>query len=383
MKKINLIIYGATGSIGKSVLSIVRSNRDKFNVQGVTCNTNYIKLLKIAKEFNVKNLGVNKKIKSKARDINKYNVYEDISSFNKIYDSKTDVIIFAISGLAGLDLFHKLCKSGKKIGMANKECIISLGENLSKLVKKSGCIIVPLDSEHNSIFHLLDKDRGFFESITITASGGPFRKLPLRSFNNINIKQAISHPIWKMGKKISIDSATMINKALEIIEAKYLFDLNHNQIDAIIHPQAIVHAMVNYKNGITTALLNKPDMRIPISSLFFKFNGYSKKTKKLNLLEHSKLEFYPININRYPAIKLGKEVMKIGGLAPNAFNYLNEILVRYFLKGAIKFVDITTLNEINLEKIFAKNINIMSPKLSDIKNINSWIDKNLYLRRKI
>ena len=184
-----------------------------------------------------------------------------------------------------------------------------------------------------------------------------------------------------MGKKITIDSATMVNKALEIIEAKYLFNLEDDQIDAIIHPQAIIHAMINYKNGISIALLNKPDMRIPISSLFFKFNGYSNKAKPLNLLKYSKLEFYSINNARYPAIKLGREVMKIGGLAPNAFNYLNEILVNYFLKGAIKFTDITVLNEINLEKIFSKNGNIMSPNLNDIKNINSWIDNNLYLRK--
>ncbi len=380
MKKINLIIYGATGSIGGSVLSIVRSNRKKFNIQGITCNKNYKKLIKIAEEFDVKKLGINKQIKSKVKELNKYNVYEDISSFSKIYDKKTDIIIFAISGLAGLDLVQNLCKSGKKIGIANKECIISLGENLSKLVKKSCSIIVPLDSEHNSIFHLLNNDYGPFSSITITASGGPFRKLPLKSFKNINVQQALSHPIWKMGKKISIDSATMVNKALEIIEAKYLFNLDDDQIDAIIHPQAVVHAMVNYKNGVTTALLNEPDMRIPISSLFFKFDGYSKKFKQLNLLDYSKLEFYPINSVRYPAIKLGREVMKIGGLAPNAFNYLNEILVSYFLKGAIKFLDITTLNEINLEKIFAKNANITSPNLVDIRNINSWIDKNLYIR---
>ncbi|MFL2900854.1 MAG: 1-deoxy-D-xylulose-5-phosphate reductoisomerase [Candidatus Pelagibacterales bacterium] len=380
MKKINLIIYGATGSIGKSVLSIVRSNREKFNIQGITCNRNYRDLIKIAKEFNVKNLGINKEIKSAVKEINKYNVYEDICSFHKIYNNKTDIIIFAISGLAGLDLFHMLCKSGKTIGMANKECIISLGKNLSKLAKKNCSVIIPLDSEHNSIFHLLNNDYGSFNSITITATGGPFRNLPLKSFNNVSVKQALSHPIWKMGKKISIDSATMINKALEIIEAKYLFNLDDHQIDAIIHPQAIVHAMVNYKNGITTALLNKPDMRIPISSLFFKFDGYSKINKQLNMLEYSKLEFHPINTVRYPAIKLGREVMKIGGLAPNAFNYLNEILVNCFLKGSIKFVDITVLNEINLEKIFAKNDNIMLPNLVDIKNINSWIDKNLYIR---
>ncbi len=380
MRKMNVIIYGATGSIGKSTLSIIRSNREKFNVQGITCNKNYKKLIRIAEEFNVKKLGINKRIKSKAKELNNYTVYEDIKSFSNICNNKTDVIIFAISGLAGLDLFHKLCKFGKKIGMANKECIISLGGNLSKLAKKSSTTIVPLDSEHNSIFHLLNHDHGLFKSITITASGGPFRKLPLKSFDNISAKQALSHPIWKMGKKISIDSATMVNKALEIIEAKFLFDLNDGQIDAIIHPQGIVHAMVNYKNGITTALLNKPDMRIPISSLFFKFNGYLNRNNQLSILEHSKLEFYSINIKRYPAIKLGKEVMKIGGLAPNCFNYLNEVLVNYFLKGAIKFTDITALNEINLENIFAKNANIMSPNLMDIKNINIWIDKNLYLR---
>ena len=380
MKKINLIIYGATGSIGRSTLSIIRSNREKFNVQGITCNKNYKKLIKIAEEFNVKKLGINKRIKSTPKELNNYNVYEDINSFSNICDNKTDVIIFAISGLAGLELIHKLFKCGKKIGMANKECIISLGDNLSKLAKKNSTTIVPLDSEHNSIFHLLNNGHRVFKSITITASGGPFRKLPLKSFNNISVKQALSHPIWKMGKKVSIDSATMVNKALEIIEAKYLFDLDDYQIDAIIHPQAIVHAMVNYKNGISTALLNKPDMRIPISSLFFEFNDYTNKAKHLDMQEYSKLEFYPINDSRYPAIKLGREVMKIGGLAPNAFNYLNEILVSYFIKGAIKFVDITALNEINLEKIFAKNANIMSPKLVDIKNINSWIDKNLYIR---
>ena len=380
MKKINLVIYGATGSIGGSVLSIVRCNKKKFNVQGVTCNKNYNKLIKIAEEFDVKKLGINKRIKSEIKKLKKYHVYEDISSFSNICDKKTDVIIFAISGLAGLDLIHKLCKIGKTIGMANKECIISIGQNLTKLAKKNCSIIVPLDSEHNSIYHLLNNNHGPFESITITASGGPFRKLPLKSFNNISVKQALSHPIWKMGKKISIDSATMVNKALEIIEAKYLFNLKDSQIDAIIHPQALIHAMVNYKNGVTTALLNKPDMRIPISSLFFKFNDYANKTKELNLLEYSNLEFHAINTKRYPAIKLGKEVMKIGGLAPNAFNYLNEILVSYFLKGVIKFSDITALNEINLEKIFSKNTNIMSPNLMDIKNINKWIDKNLYLR---
>ena len=294
----------------------------------------------------------------------------------------------SIVGFAGLKPTLEIIKFTKQIAIANKESIIC-GWNLIK--KKSifnKTKIIPIDSEHFSIwsslheFNLTNRINlnKSIQNLYITASGGPFRNTSFKNFKNIKINQATNHPTWKMGKKISIDSATMVNKALEIIEAKYLFNLEDSQIDAIIHPQAIVHAMINYNNGITTALLNKPDMRIPISSLFFKFNGYLNRNNQLSILEHPKLEFYSINIKRYPAIKLGKEVMKIGGLAPNCFNYLNEILVNYFLKGAIKFTDITALNEINLENIFAKNANIMSPNLMDIKNINIWIDKNLYLR---
>ena len=380
MKKINLVIYGATGSIGKSVLSIIRENKDKFNIQGITCDKNYKKLIKIGNEFSIKKIGVNKKIKNKIKELGKFSIYHKIEKFHEIVDNKTDIIIFAITGLAGLDLISNLIKSGKKIGIANKECIISLGNNLPRLARSHSTEIIPLDSEHNSIYHLLNNKYGEFESITITASGGPFRNMPRKNLNNVTIDQALTHPIWKMGKKISIDSATMMNKALEIIEAKYLFDLKDSQINAIIHPQAIIHAIINYKNGVSSALMNKPDMRIPISSLFFKFESYSKKDKQLSLVDHSNLEFFDIDPFKFPAMKLGREVMKMGGLAPNALNYLNEILVKHFLSGSIKFLDIVSLNEINLEKIFAKNRNIMKPKLIDIKNINNWIDKNLILK---
>ncbi len=379
MKKINLVIFGATGSIGKSVLSIVRNNREKLNIQGITCNKNYSKLIKIGKEFNVKRIGINKNIKKNIKELNNFDVYQDIKTFDDLIDHKTDVIIFAISGLSGLDLILKLIKLGKKIGIANKECIISLGFNLMKLSKKYSTEIIPLDSEHNSIFHLLNNKFGSFKSITITASGGPFYELSKKSFKNISVEQALSHPVWKMGKKISIDSATMANKALEIIEAKYLFNLSDDQINALIHPQAIIHAMINYKNGITTALMNVPNMQTPISSLFFKFDSFDKLTKELNLLDYSVLEFKPIDDEKFPAMRLGREVMKMGGLAPNAFNYLNEILVQRFINGSINFTDIIYLNEINLEKIFAKNNNIMKPGLSEIKNINTWIDNNIYI----
>ena len=179
------------------------------------------------------------------------------------------------------------------------------------------------------------------------------------------------------GKKISIDSATMMNKALEIIEAKYLFNLRNNQISAIIHPQSIVHAIINYKNGVSTALMYKPDMKVPISSLFFNFNEFSKKNKSIDVADLNKLEFFEIDESRFPAFTLVYDVLQNEGLYPNVFNYLNELLVDFFLKGKIKFTDIVDLNRKNMELIFKKNANLEDPSIKDIKNINNWIDKNI------
>ena len=380
MKKINLVIYGATGSIGKSVFSIIAKNSDKINVEGITCNTNIAKLCQIAKLHDIKKIGFNEKsIKHKNKlSLRNYRVFNDLSNFHNIITDKTDIIVFAISGLAPLNLLIKILKTGKKIGIANKECIISLGKRLNLLAKKHSTEIVPLDSEHNAIYHLLKNDYGPHKLVTITATGGPFLNYNKNKLNSVTPSQAIKHPIWKMGPKISIDSSTMMNKALEIIEAKYLFNLKDDEIDAIIHPQAIIHAMLSYENGMSFAVLNKPDMRIPISSLFFKFNKNHVEKNNLRLSDISKLEFIAIDHLKFPAIKLGFQVMKIGGIAPHVFNYLNELLVNLFIKNKIKYVDIVKLNEQNLDKFFAKNSNISNPKLIDIKNINKWIDNNIY-----
>ena len=167
-----------------------------------------------------------------------------------------------------------------------------------------------------------------------------------------------------MGRKISIDSATMMNKALEIIEAKYLFNLKDNEINAVIHPQALIHALVNYDSGISTAILHKPNMKIPISSLFFNFNNYSKYDNNFSFTNYSKLEFIPINTKKFPAIKLGQHVMRLGGLAPHAFNYINELLVNSFIERKIQFTDIVKFNEINLEMVFNKNLIFPNQKWS-------------------
>ena len=381
MKKINLVIFGATGSIGQSTLAIVKKNPKLFNIEGVTCNSNIKKLIKIAKEFNIKKVGFNsQKIKNKSEKISsRLEAYDNIKQFHEIITPKTDFIIFAISGLEGMNLLLQIVCLGKKIGIANKECIISLGKNLFNLANKYNTEIIPLDSEHNAIYHLSKYNNYTFNSVTITATGGPFRSLKLSKFKDITIKDALKHPVWKMGKKISIDSATMMNKALELIEATSFFDLSPEKVNAIIHPQAIVHAMINYNNGSTTALLSQPSMQIPIASLFFDFETYSKVNKVLDLNKINNLEFYDIDNKRFPAIKLGYEVMNEGGLFPNTFNYINELLVNKFLNGSIKFTDIISLNRINLDKTFNKNSNIANPNINDINNINCWIDKNLFI----
>ncbi len=381
MKKINLVIFGATGSIGQSTLAIVKKNPKLFNIEGVTCNSNIKKLIKIAKEFNIKKVGFNsQKIKNKSEKISsRLEAYDNIKQFKEIITPKTDFIIFAISGLEGMNLLLQIVCLGKKIGIANKECIISLGKNLFNIANKYNTEIIPLDSEHNAIYHLSKYNNYTFNSVTITATGGPFRSLKLSKFKDITIKDALKHPVWKMGKKISIDSATMMNKALELIEATSFFDLSPEKVNAIIHPQAIVHAMINYNNGSTTALLSQPSMQIPIASLFFEFESYSKVNKVLDLKKIKNLEFYDIDNKRFPAIKLGYEVMNEGGLFPNTFNYINELLVNKFLNGSIKFTDIISLNRINLDKTFNKNSNIANPNINDINNINCWIDKNLFI----
>ena len=222
MNKKNVLIYGATGSIGDSALSLIRNHQDKFNVVGMTCNKNIKKLHILSDEFNTKNVGIgnyDKEINYKEYFPDK-NIFFNLSEFNELIDDSIDIIIFAISGVSILELSLDVVKSGKIVGMANKECIISLGNIILETAKAHNTQIIPLDSEHNSIYQLLNQNNSSFESITITATGGPFLKKDLEDFKNIKLEEAIKHPVWNMGKKISVDSATMVNKGLEVIEAK-------------------------------------------------------------------------------------------------------------------------------------------------------------------
>ena len=378
-----ILLYGATGTIGDSVFKIVNKNHRKLKVVAATCNTNYKKLEKLKIKYSIEKLGINNhksanKYKSLYSASNKKLVIGN-ENFTKLITKDIDVIILAISGLSALNISYEIAKSGKIFGLANKECIISLGSRLISVAKRNKTKIIPLDSEHNSIYRLLESNKNKFKSITITASGGPFFNKNISFLKNVTPNQAIKHPIWKMGKKISVDSATMVNKALEIIEAKYLFDLNSDQINAIIHPESIIHAAINFYDNSSISLLNKPDMKIPISYLFKLNSSKNEKENIFQQLNKKSLTFYKINQNKFPAIKLAYKVLKIGGLAPHIFNYNNEILVNHFLQKKIRFLDIVKFNEITLIEFLKTNKNILQPNLKDIHNANIWINKNIFL----
>ena len=381
MKKINILIYGATGSIGDSVLSLIRNNRDQFNVHGITCDKNIEKLSKLSKEFNTKKIGIG--CYNKELDYKKYfpdkKIFFKLEEFKDMIDDTVDIIIFAISGTSILKLSLDIAKSGKIVGIANKECIISLGDIILSTAKSNNTKLIPLDSEHNAIYQLLNNNDYSFESITITATGGPFLNKNLEDFKYIKPEDATKHPIWKMGKKISIDSATMVNKGLELIEAKHLFNLNINKIKILTHPQAIIHGFVTYKDNSIFSFMSYPDMRIPISNLLFPNKIVDLSDLYLDLAKVKTLNFYDVDNKKFPAIDYAKYVAEMGGLAPNGFNYTNDKLVNLFINKKIKFLDIIDFNIATLEKFFAKNSNIKRPTIDDIFSFNKWIDENIYL----
>ena len=381
MNKKNVLIYGATGSIGDSALSLIRNHQDKFNVVGMTCNENIKKLHILSDEFNTKNIGIghyDKEINYKKYFPDK-NIFFNLSEFNELIDDNIDIIIFAISGVSILELSLDVVKSGKVVGMANKECIISLGNIILETAKSHNTQIIPLDSEHNSIYQLLNQNNSPFESITITATGGPFLKKDIDDFKNIKLEEAIKHPVWKMGKKISVDSATMVNKGLEVIEAKYLFNLSVDKINVLIHPEAIIHGLVTYIDNSIISFMSYPDMRIPISNLLFPNKDQNLNNLYVDFAKIRSLNFYEVDNNKFPAINYAKDIIKLGGLAPNGFNYANDKLVDLFISRKINFLDIVNFNIATLEKYFASNSNVKKPTIDDIYNFNKWIDSNIYL----
>ena len=375
----NIILFGATGSIGSSVLKILDKTNNKFCLKGITCNQKIDSLIDISNRYQCNNLGVSNENLSNYKNevLTKKNTVYGIKNFESFINDDIDIYILAISGLTGAALALKIAETGKTLAIANKECIISLGKILINKCSKFKTSIFPLDSEHNAIYQLLNQNHKSVKSITITASGGPFLNLDLNKFDSITPEQAIKHPKWEMGNKISVDSSNMMNKSLELIEAKNLFQLQPNQIDAVVHPQSIIHGILNYHDNSSYAFLSQPNMEVPISSLFFPDKDYRSNDHDLDLTKLKALEFFSIDNERFPAFNLGKYIIEKDGIAPHLFNYINDKLVKLFLERVINYTKIVNFNEKIIELYFKSHQNINEPNIEDLNESSNWVDENI------
>lgn len=363
----NIIIMGSTGSIGTQALDVIRRNNDKYNVVGLSARRNVDLLIDQIIEFKPKYICIqDKTLISKIEnsidfDIEIFSGEEGLVELAKVEEG--DCVLTAVVGISGLKPTMEAIRAKKDIALANKETLVTAGEIVMAEAKKYGVSILPVDSEHSAVFQSLNGEkREQVSKIILTASGGPFRTLEKDKFKDITLEQALKHPNWSMGKKITIDSATMMNKGLEVIEAKHLFDVEYNQIDILVHPQSIIHSMVEYIDKSVIAQLGKSDMRIPIQYALSYPDRIELETESLNLAQISKLTFEKPDFEKFSCLKLALDALEKGGIMPCALNAANEVAVELFLEEQIKFCDIAELIGNTISDIK----NIMSPTLDDI-----------------
>ena len=371
MKK-NVIILGSTGSIGVNTLEVLSLHPEIFNVFALVANSSIENLSNQCKKFNPKFAHVSKEEDAKklVSIIEKFDINTEVLFGNKslnelVSTSEVDTVVCAISGSAGLESSLHAVKAGKKILLANKEALVMCGSLFMDLAKKNNATILPVDSEHNALHQCFSANQEkSLNKIILTASGGPFLNNNINTFENITLEEALNHPTWTMGKKISIDSATMMNKGLEIIEAMYLFDLKIDQIDVLIHPQSLIHSMVCYEDGSMIAQVSKNDMKIPISYCL----GWPKRIKSgidiIDLTTQSPLSFLNVPKEKFPCFYLAKEVALEGNSSPTIMNAANEIAVLAFLEKLIKFTDIYKIISETLNKIENKKIHSIEDVLA-------------------
>ena len=341
----NILLLGATGSIGDSVLSVIKQNSDKLNLAGIAFQSNTTKAISIIEEFDPNyayceskaNLNIINDSKKKSEGIELLNNKSELEYL--LNHKSIDIIISAISGFSGLETTFMAAQSGKIILLANKESIVAAGDIILPLAKKHNTKIIPIDSEHNAIFQCLNSEKNTDDvsKIIITASGGPFLNKKVDDLSGVTKREALNHPNWKMGSKITIDSATLVNKCLELIEAKYLFNLNEEYFELVVHPQSIIHSIVTYKDGSSICQMSNPDMRVPIS------HALSLEESRLSL-NFSEINFSSLNLtfqefpkDRLEIANLAREVCNSRGSTGTVFNAANEVAVENFLNDKITF----------------------------------------------
>ena len=382
MKK-KIAILGSTGSIGKTLLNIVNQEKKNFEIKLLTANANYKKLLKQANQFKVKNIIItNKKSFLHSKKINKnkkIKIFNNFDCLDKIFNKKIDYVMSSIIGVQGLLPTFKSIKFTKNIAIANKESIICGWKLIEKELKKNKTSFVPVDSEHFSLWFGLNKIKvENVEKFFLTASGGPLYKTPLSKFRNINKSLVLNHPNWRMGKKITIDSATMINKVFEVIEAKNIFNISYKQIKILIHPNSYVHALIKFNNGITKIIIHDTTMQIPIFNTLFLNNSKKLSSKNLDIRTLNNLAFNNVDKKKYPMINILNLLPKNHSLFETVIVSANDTLVELFLADKIKFKDIYKM----LMKILTlKEFNKLKKKSP--QSIKEILDLDNYVRLKI
>ncbi len=356
MKTLSLL--GSTGSIGCNVLDVVRSFPDRYQICGLAAGKNISKLSEQVLEFDPECISVADESgaeKLKRELPLKYSdriLYGTSGSEEVAALAPADMTISAIVGAAGLLPTLAAIEAGKDIGLANKETLVMAGKIVMDACKRKNIKLLPVDSEHSAIFQSLEAGRRQdVAKIILTASGGPFRERSYEELQNVTPAQALNHPNWDMGQKISIDSATLMNKGLEVIEAKWLFDMSVDTIDVVVHPQSIVHSLVEFQDGSVIAQLGIPDMRIPIAYALSYPRRLAMDLPGLNLAQCSTLEFHEPNLERFPALSLAFQAIEYGGVLPAVLNAANEVAVAAFLSDAISFLDIAATVATVMEKV--------------------------------
>ena len=383
MKK-KIIILGSTGSIGQNTLKIIKANKSDFAIQLLSTNKNIKKIFNQAKEFKVKNIIINNpekyfeaKQKFKKKGIRIYNSFNDIDKIMK--KTKVYYSMVAISGLDGLKPTLKLTKCSKNLAVVNKESLICGWSLIKKNLQKYKTNFIPIDSEHFSIFSLLNNTNiNRVEKVYITASGGPFINFPKNNFDKIKPKDALKHPNWKMGKKITIDSATLMNKVFEVIEAKNIFNLDYNKISILTHPKSYIHAIIKFNNGLTKFLAHDPDMKIPIYNSIYLSNIKNIKTHPLNLKILNNLELKNVDTKKFPLIKLLNKLPHHSSLFETVLITINDYLVFKFLDNKINFPKLIDLiNRISNFKEFQKFKKIKPKNVDDIYQLRDYVSFKL------
>ena len=389
MMKKKIAIFGSTGSIGKCLIDIIKKDKKNFQIVLLSADENYKELLKQAKFFKVKNLIITNpksfyKIKQDKYS-KKIKIFNNFDQLGKIFKKKIDYAMCSISGIQGLKPTIEIIRFTKKIAIANKEAIICGWDLIERRLKKNKTEFVPVDSEHFSIWYALrGTQNGLIDKIYLTASGGPFLGKSKIKLEKANINQAINHPNWKMGKKISIDSATMINKVFEVIEAKKIFKIPYTKLSILIHPKSYVHALIKFKNGLTKIIVHDTNMKIPIfNSLYSSNNVVNSKNLDFKILNH--LDFRNVNLKEFPLVQLLKILPADTSLFETILVSINDKFVELFLNNKIKFTDISKkMNKIlNLyslkkyKKIKPKNIEQIIKMNTKIKNDIEYSIKKL------